>query len=84
MPISDMKSYLIPFTTLLVGLLIGFLIFRPAIEATHEHSETEQVWTCSMHPNIRQNTPGSCPLCGMDLIPATGSASDTDLFTHEL
>lgn len=79
-----MKPYLIPISTLLVGLLIGFLIFRPAIEATHEHSDTEQVWTCSMHPNIRQNTPGSCPLCGMDLIPATGSATDTDLYTHEL
>ncbi|MFZ3011430.1 MAG: heavy metal-binding domain-containing protein [Minisyncoccia bacterium] len=22
-----------------------------------------------MHPNIRQNNPGKCPECGMDLIP---------------
>ena len=27
------------------------------------------VWTCSMHPQIRQDTPGKCPICGMDLIP---------------
>lgn len=28
-----------------------------------------QTWICSMHPHIRQNHPGTCPLCGMDLIP---------------
>ncbi len=27
-------------------------------------------WTCSMHPQIQQPEFGTCPLCGMDLIPA--------------
>lgn len=27
------------------------------------------LWTCSMHPQIQLPQPGSCPLCGMDLIP---------------
>lgn len=43
----------------------------------HEHGEgaastaaKAQIWTCSMHPQIRQPKPGKCPLCGMDLIPA--------------
>ncbi len=27
-----------------------------------------EVWTCSMHPQIRQPKPGDCPICGMDLI----------------
>ncbi len=27
------------------------------------------IWTCSMHPQIRQMKPGKCPICGMDLIP---------------
>lgn len=27
-----------------------------------------QVWTCSMHPQIRQPKPGLCPICGMELI----------------
>ncbi len=26
-------------------------------------------WTCSMHPQIRQDHPGQCPICGMDLVP---------------
>lgn len=29
-----------------------------------------QIWTCSMHPQIRLPNPGKCPICGMDLIPA--------------
>ena len=29
---------------------------------------TGQIWTCSMHPQIRRNGPGKCPICGMDLI----------------
>ena len=28
-------------------------------------------YTCSMHPQIRQPDMGPCPLCGMDLIPAS-------------
>ncbi|MBN1516967.1 efflux RND transporter periplasmic adaptor subunit [Candidatus Sumerlaeota bacterium] len=27
------------------------------------------IWTCSMHPQIRMDKPGKCPLCGMDLVP---------------
>ena len=28
-----------------------------------------QIWTCSMHPQVRQPGHGKCPICGMDLIP---------------
>jgi len=30
-------------------------------------NEAEGVYTCPMHPEIRQNHPGSCPKCGMTL-----------------
>jgi Cu(I)/Ag(I) efflux system membrane fusion protein len=40
----------------------------------------ETIWTCSMHPQIRSNEPGSCPLCGMDLTPAAAGGSG-DVFT---
>ncbi|WP_243445854.1 heavy metal translocating P-type ATPase [Polymorphobacter arshaanensis] len=29
------------------------------------------IWTCPMHPEIRQPGPGSCPICGMALEPET-------------
>jgi Cu(I)/Ag(I) efflux system membrane fusion protein len=28
----------------------------------------KQVWTCPMHPQIRKDGPGKCPICGMDLV----------------
>ena len=46
--------------------------------------ETVTRWTCPMHPQIVEEEPGSCPICGMDLVekeyPAsevTGGASDS-------
>ncbi|HEU4958594.1 MAG TPA: heavy metal-binding domain-containing protein, partial [Sphingomicrobium sp.] len=27
------------------------------------------IWTCPMHPQIRRNGPGQCPICGMALEP---------------
>ncbi|MDF0707367.1 efflux RND transporter periplasmic adaptor subunit [Flagellimonas okinawensis] len=60
-----------------VGLLAGYLIFGGNTETTtsdeHDHSAeiaSGEMWTCSMHPQIMQPEPGSCPICGMDLIPA--------------
>ncbi|NOY88411.1 MAG: efflux RND transporter periplasmic adaptor subunit [FCB group bacterium] len=29
----------------------------------------DTIWTCAMHPQIRMNKPGKCPICGMELIP---------------
>ena len=29
----------------------------------------QQLYTCPMHPEIVKNEPGSCPRCGMNLIP---------------
>jgi Cu(I)/Ag(I) efflux system membrane fusion protein len=42
----------------------------------HEHAtEVAQKYTCPMHPSVVQDSPGKCPVCGMDLIPATKSAT---------
>ena len=64
---------------LLVGLLMGWFLFGNASnkEAVHNHDATvttNQMWTCSMHPQIMQPEAGDCPICGMDLIPAESSA----------
>src|SRR5688572_19866104 len=44
-----------------------FLKPAPPPEPTREGSKT--TYTCPMHPEIQQNGPGNCPLCGMALEP---------------
>ena len=34
------------------------------------------IYTCPMHPQIRQVGPGSCPICGMALEPVVATAED--------
>ncbi len=34
------------------------------------------IWTCPMHPEIRQEKPGSCPICGMALEPLNPTAEE--------
>ena len=38
-------------------------------------------YTCPMHPQIVRDVPGSCPICGMALVPiaGTGEADDSEL-----
>jgi len=33
----------------------------------HQGQEAKTYWTCGMHPQIVQDHPGTCPICGMDL-----------------
>lgn len=66
---------------ILVGLSLGWLLFGGAsdqpqsldehIEQAHTDEEGNIIYTCSMHPSIRENEPGNCPICGMELIPVT-------------
>lgn len=73
-------------TILLFGFIIGWLIFGGShgqdIDATHDHEiiteNGQEVWTCSMHPAVRSDQPGSCPICGMDLIPASTEEREDD------
>lgn len=66
---------------LLIGLSMGYAFFNDngredqgseevAGHEGHDHEgEDPSTWTCSMHPQIKQDEPGDCPICGMDLIP---------------
>ena len=70
----------------IAGLFLGWLVFHHSettVKTTepevHEHSEEEHtIWTCSMHPQIRMDEPGDCPICGMDLIPLKNSDVEID------
>lgn len=68
--------------TLVLGLLLGWFFFGGTPEnqtSEHKHEQSENtIWTCSMHPQIRQPEPGQCPICGMDLIPLNSESSDEE------
>lgn len=92
---SNIKIILISTIAAAIGLLAGYFIFgnkqNQMVADSHHHetasrpSSTDatdadaEIWACSMHPQIRQNEPGDCPLCGMDLIPLVENASDNPL-----
>ncbi|MBI3199595.1 MAG: cadmium-translocating P-type ATPase [Rhodospirillales bacterium] len=46
---------------------------KPAEAAPAPDVPTGTIYTCPMHPEIRQIGPGSCPICGMALEPAEAS-----------
>ena len=77
------NKYFLIGVTLLGGILIGWVL-KPSSGgsgemADHEHTVDENgVWTCSMHPQIRQKEPGSCPICGMALIPLEDDGDGED------
>ena len=64
-----------------IGILLGYVIstssHQKIIKSTNrlidasanQQISTSKIWTCSMHPQIRLDHPGKCPICGMDLIP---------------
>ncbi|MDG2435860.1 MAG: efflux RND transporter periplasmic adaptor subunit [Polaribacter sp.] len=74
-----MKKILIYVGILAIGLLLGWFLFGGSSnnETNPNHDtiqETNKMWTCSMHPQIMQQEAGNCPICGMDLIPATSTS----------
>ena len=82
------ENYKLVLIVLAVGLLLGWLFFGNGGESTgikqeaqnhegHNHvAEDATTWTCSMHPQIKQEEPGDCPICGMDLIPLSSMQND--------
>ncbi|ASI70419.1 copper-translocating P-type ATPase [Diaphorobacter nitroreducens] len=49
-----------------------------ASQATGAPSRAGMLYTCPMHPEIRQDHPGTCPKCGMALEPELPSLEDDD------
>lgn len=46
-------------------------------------AEAGQLWTCGMHPQVIQDRPGTCPICGMTLTPVAGAGARTPVESSE-
>lgn len=88
---KNIRIIIIAVVALALGLALGLWISGgkskgDALVEQYDHSGEamlisgkEEIWTCSMHPQIRQNEPGDCPICGMDLIPFSENTSSDPL-----
>ena len=65
-----MNKYIKYSLAFVVLSIIGIAIYLFALKSEN-HSEIEhqnEVYTCSMHPQIIRDKPGNCPICGMTLV----------------
>ncbi|HEV8284129.1 MAG TPA: efflux RND transporter periplasmic adaptor subunit [Chitinophagaceae bacterium] len=55
---------------LFIGCFLLFVPFSCKNKKTvvTEGSVKKEQWTCSMHPEIIRDKPGTCPICGMELV----------------
>ena len=72
----------------LVGLAqrVGWLraAGEPAAPVSEVAGQPTGEFTCPMHPEIRQDKPGKCPICGMPLVPVASSTSNAKATTPNL
>lgn len=67
---NRVKKYVAILLVFAAGIVLGYIVFH----ATGKSEDTsaggsKTMYTCSMDPQVRQDHPGKCPICGMDLIP---------------
>jgi membrane fusion protein, copper/silver efflux system len=82
---SEVKKTTLYIALILAGLLLGWMLFGGRGDDhtadAHEHAAeagADVIFTCSMHPQIRQDEPGDCPICGMDLVPVSDGDDSQD------
>jgi Cu(I)/Ag(I) efflux system membrane fusion protein len=87
--IKNKKILVINAGCIVAGIIIGWLIFGgsgnyPSHQSQNGSTDTTApaatIWTCSMHPQIRKDKPGKCPICTMDLIPLNTMGDESDDF----
>ncbi|WP_184550992.1 efflux RND transporter periplasmic adaptor subunit [Mucilaginibacter sp. FT3.2] len=65
---------------IMISLLSGLLLFASCSDqkkkVAKEQVKTDVKYTCPMHPQILEDHPGSCPICGMTLVKKSGQASE--------
>ena len=81
---KNIKTYIIAGLILILGIFIGANLFSSESQnKAHDQGQLQEgadtsAYTCSMHPQIRQEESGDCPICGMELIPASSMKDHID------
>ncbi len=86
------KNYIIGVAILILGIILGNVFSggnskNSQNEDEHNYVQDKKtgIWTCSMHPQIKMDKPGNCPICGMELIPLeSSSGSEENIASNEI
>jgi multidrug efflux pump subunit AcrA (membrane-fusion protein) len=77
MKFATKPGSLAPFLAAIILAAGGTALLTGCGGDTNKGSQTvdEQLFTCGMHPQVIQNKPGNCPICGMKLTPVRKQAA---------
>jgi len=53
------------------------------VDTDKEHKHTEDFYTCAMNPQIKEDKPGKCPICHMNLTKVTKSVTAQEPITQK-
>lgn len=63
-------------------LFVGFLQYSCKDTKSYKHAHAG-TYTCPMHAQIINNAPGTCPICGMDLVPVNAAGGKNELMLSD-
>jgi hypothetical protein len=72
--------------TLFALVLSGTMVFaqdttktvkKQMVKTQMEMQKDSVYYTCTMHPDVKMDSPGKCPKCGMELVKTTVKAGTT-------
>jgi len=63
--------------TLIVACVAGLSTFFVGCSKSDSNATAKTLYTCGMHPQVIQDHPGNCPICGMKLTPIRKSPGAT-------
>lgn len=70
------------FGLIIFGMVIS-MAFSSCSDGDGKRGAATVKYTCPMHPQIIKDGPGSCPICGMDLVPVSSSDGKNELSLSE-
>lgn len=70
--------------TSIIAIMVMAATLTACTDEKHQHTaEAKTTYTCPMHPQIVQEKPGTCPICGMDLVVFDRTGTDRSLTLSE-
>src|SRR5258706_14381541 len=64
---------LVILSTIIITIPLFFTACKTKTKEVALTKDPDVYYTCSMHPNVMQEKPGNCPICGMKLLEAKKS-----------